>query len=125
MGRGAWIGFRLDLQTRRTARIQRENGVDSRSQNILYFRPTLVFGHDDKVQLTLQPRVWGLHRRPQRQSPDIDEYRGYFDLRAVIGWRRVCNSLPSDAWATKATIPACIGPDLSHHENPGSFSVYL
>lgn len=80
--------FRLDLQGGAQHESNGKDGVDSRSQNILFFRPTLVFGRDDGFQLTLQPRVWGYVGGFSSGNPDLDEYRGYFDLRAVIGWRR-------------------------------------
>ncbi len=32
-------------------------------------------------------RLWG-YVGDLSDNPDLDEYRGYFDLRAVIGWRR-------------------------------------
>jgi outer membrane phospholipase A len=79
--------FRLDLQGGLQHESNGKNGVDSRSQNYLFFRPTLVFGRNDSFQLTLQPRVWG-YVGDLSDNPDLDEYRGYFDLRAVIGWRR-------------------------------------
>ncbi len=79
--------FRLDLQGGAQHESNGKGGVDSRSQNIIFFRPTLVFGRDDNFQLTLQPRAWG-YIGGLSDNPDLDEYRGYFDLRAVIGWRR-------------------------------------
>jgi len=79
--------FRLDLQGGAQHESNGKGGVDSRSQNIIFFRPTLVFGRDDNFQLTLQPRAWG-YVGGLSGNPDLDEYRGYFDLRAVVGWRR-------------------------------------
>jgi outer membrane phospholipase A len=79
--------FRLDLQGGAQHESNGKSGVDSRSYNIAFFRPTFVLGRADSFQLTLQPRVWG-YLGDLSENPDLDEYRGYFDLRAVIGWRR-------------------------------------
>lgn len=117
--------FRLDLQGGAQHESNGKNGVDSRSQNILYFRPTLVFGRDDRFQLTLQPRVWG-YVGDLSDNPDLDEYRGYFDLRAVMGWRR----------GLQLSALGRMGHEGNHHSAQfdltypmmkivGSFSVYL
>lgn len=79
--------FRLDLQGGAQHESNGKGGADSRSMNLIYFRPTFVIGRDDSFQLTLQPRVWG-YVGGLSDNPDLDEYRGYFDLRAVVGWRR-------------------------------------
>jgi outer membrane phospholipase A len=76
--------FRLDLQTG----VQHEsNGRDadaSRSLNLAYLRPTFVFGHQDAWQLSLSPRAW-VYLPDLDDNPDLPRYRGYVDLRAVIG----------------------------------------
>jgi phospholipase A1/A2 len=79
--------FRLDLQGGLQHESNGKGGVDSRSMNMIYLRPTFIFGRDDSFQLTLQPRVWG-YLGGLNDNPDLDEYRGYVDLRAVVGWRR-------------------------------------
>lgn len=125
VGREDLDWFRLDLQGGAQHESNGKNGVDSRSQNILYFRPTLVFGRDDRFQLTLQPRVWG-YVGDLSDNPDLDEYRGYFDLRAVIGWRR----------GLQLSALGRMGHEGNHHSAQfdltypmmkivGSFSVYL
>ncbi len=79
--------FQLDLVGGAQHESNGKNGVDSRSMNIVFLKPSLTFGRDDRLQLTLQPRVWS-YISDLDDNPDIDEYRGYFDLRAVLGWRR-------------------------------------
>lgn len=125
VGREGVDWFRLDLQAGAQHESNGKNGVDSRSQNILYFRPTLVFGHDDKVQLTLQPRVWG-YIGDLSDNPDIDEYRGYFDLRAVIGWRRGLQLSALGRMGHEGNHPS-LQLDLTYPTMKilGSFSVYL
>lgn len=86
--KGQWADwFRLDLQ----GGVQHEsNGRDkesSRSLNIAYLKPRVVFGKPDGFQLSLAPRAW-IYVSEIEDNPDIKDYRGYFDLRAVIGWQK-------------------------------------
>jgi outer membrane phospholipase A len=57
----------------------------SRSINILYLKPTFVFGKPKGLQLALSPRAW-VYVGDVDDNPDIAEYRGYADLRVVVGW---------------------------------------
>lgn len=59
----------------------------SRSLNILYLRPAAVFGKTNGLQFTLMPRIWA-YVVDLSDNPDISEYRGYADLRAIVGWTR-------------------------------------
>jgi phospholipase A1 len=78
--------FRLDLQTGLQHESNGKGGVDSRSLNIAYFRPTLAFGGTNDLRFSLQPRVWG-YLGDLSDNPDLAEYRGYFDLRATVAWK--------------------------------------
>jgi phospholipase A1/A2 len=80
--------FRLDLQGGLQHESNGKGGADSRGLNIAYVRPTFVFGHDDSLQLALQPRVWAYVIDTDRNNADIADYRGYGDLRAILGWKR-------------------------------------
>ncbi|MEI9960911.1 MAG: phospholipase A [Limisphaerales bacterium] len=64
-----------------------KSGADSRSLNSAYLRPTLTLGRDDGLQLTLQPRVW-TYLGDLSSNSDIADYRGYAELRMIIGWKR-------------------------------------
>ncbi len=79
--------FRLDLQGGLQHESNGKGGADSRSMNIAYLRPTFIFGHDDGLQLTLQPRAW-VYVGDLSDNPDMADYRGYADLRVVVGWQR-------------------------------------
>jgi len=79
--------FRLDLQGGVQHESNGKGGADSRSLNIAYFKPTLTFGRPDSLQLSLSPRVW-LYVLDLDDNPDIKDYRGYADLRAVLGWAK-------------------------------------
>jgi outer membrane phospholipase A len=80
-----WI--RLDLQSGVQHESNGKAGFDSRSQNVVYFRPTLVLGKPDSLQFTLSPRAW-VYVGDLGDNPDLPDYRGYMDLRAIVGWRR-------------------------------------
>ena len=59
----------------------------SRSLNILYVQPTIVFGKKDSLQLALSPRVW-VYVGGLEDNPDLPDYRGYADLRVTVGWAK-------------------------------------
>lgn len=86
IGGGPTNWYRLDLQIGAQHESNGKSGVDSRSLNLAYFRPTFTLGYPDQLHFTLQPRVWG-YLGDLSDNPDIDEYRGYFDLRAMLTWR--------------------------------------
>jgi outer membrane phospholipase A len=79
--------FQLDLQGGLQHESNGKAGADSRSLNIAYLRPTFVLGKDAGLQLSLIPRVWA-YLGDLSDNPDIADYRGYGDLRAVLGWKR-------------------------------------
>lgn len=86
--RGRWADWvRLDLQGGVQHESNGKAGADSRSLNIAYLRPTLVLGRDNALQLTLSPRVWR-YLPDLSDNPDLPDYRGYGDLRAIVGWQR-------------------------------------
>jgi outer membrane phospholipase A len=53
--------------------------------NTLYFSPTLVFGQKRGFQFAINPRVWA-YLPDLDDNPDLENYRGYVDLRTRIGW---------------------------------------
>jgi len=79
--------YQLDLQGGLKHESNGKDGADSRSMNSAYLRPTLTLGRDDGLQLTLQPRAW-VYLGSLSDNPDIADYRGYADLRAIVGWKR-------------------------------------
>ena len=85
---GKWADwFRLDLQGGVQHESNGRDEEDSRSLNIAYIKPRVVFGNPDGFQLALAPRAW-VYVGDIVDNPDIKDYRGYFDLRAVIGWQK-------------------------------------
>ncbi|HKS37853.1 MAG TPA: phospholipase A, partial [Verrucomicrobiae bacterium] len=85
---GQWAEwFRLDLQAGVQHESNGRDGLSSRSLNIVYFKPSFVFGKPGKLQLTLSPRTW-VYIGDVEDNPDIKDYRGYVELHAVVGWAR-------------------------------------
>jgi outer membrane phospholipase A len=81
-GESDW--FQLGLQTGLMHESNGRDGINSRSLNIGYLRPKVIFGHEDDWQFTLAPRAW-LYIGELDDNPDLERYRGYADLRATIG----------------------------------------
>ena len=79
--------YQLDLQTGVQHESNGTGGALERSLNIVYLRPTLTLGRNDGLQLTIQPRAW-LYVGGLAHNPDMPDYRGYVDLRTILGWKR-------------------------------------
>lgn len=79
--------FTMDLQGGIQHESNGRSGDDSRSLNIAYVRPRFTIGPATGLQLTLAPRAW-VYVGDLSDNPDIEDYRGYVDLRATVGWKR-------------------------------------
>jgi outer membrane phospholipase A len=85
-----------------------------------------VLGKDNGLQLSLIPRVW-TYVGDLDDNPDIADYRGYGDLRTVLGWNR---GLEVSVWmrlGKNANYPSAqIDVTYPLMRPPyGSFSLYL
>ena len=86
--RGSWgENVDLDLQWGAMHESNGKGGVDSRSLNIVYFRPSVSLGKEDGFQVRLSPRVW-FYTGGLDDNPDLKDYRGYVDLKTTFGWQR-------------------------------------
>lgn len=126
LGGGATNWFRLDVQGGLQHESNGRDGSSSRSMNIVYLRPRLIFGKDTGPQLTLIPRAW-VYVGDLSDNPDIADYRGYADLRAALGWKRglqvsalgrMGQRLSQGSVTVNLTYPLMQPPN-------GSFSMYL
>jgi outer membrane phospholipase A len=60
-------------------------GDDSRSTNITYLEPSMVFINEHNLSgLKISPRFW-FYMHNEGTNRDLPEYRGYFDLGIAIG----------------------------------------
>lgn len=62
------------------------DGPDSRSMNIVYVRPIVTVGDPRGFHVTVAPRLFA-YVGGQSGNEDIEDYRGYGDIRATAGWR--------------------------------------
>ena len=62
-------------------------GLESRSLNVAYVRPIFTFGDVRDFHVTVAPR-FQVYIGGQGDNEDIEDYRGYGDLRVTAGWRQ-------------------------------------
>lgn len=79
--------FQLDLQGGLQHESNGRDGAASRSLNTAYLRSRLIFGKEESLRLTLEPRAW-VYIGDLSDNPDMARYRGYADLRTIVGWTR-------------------------------------
>lgn len=61
------------------------NGGDaSRSTNYIYFETVFVSRLSKDFQLGISPQVWLFYNNDDATNPDIEDYRGYFEIKAGI-----------------------------------------
>jgi len=74
------FGFQTGFQHESNGR----DGLESRSLNIFYIKPMGTFGDPDGYHVTVEPKIWVPLGNPS-ENPDIEEYRGFFDLGLSYG----------------------------------------
>ena len=58
----------------------------SRSTNTAYIEPIFIFYNQRKhTGLKVAPRLWAYFRNEDENNPDIDRYRGHFNLEITLG----------------------------------------
>jgi phospholipase A1 len=61
-------------------------GEFSRGTNTAYIEPILLFyNEDNRTGLKITPRIWAYFRNENENNPDIDAYRGHFNLGITLG----------------------------------------
>jgi len=75
-----WLGQQLSLQHESNGR----DGPTSRSVNIVYYRPGVLFGDINGWNLILSPKIYA-YVGDLSNNPDIAKYRGYGEFRAAFG----------------------------------------
>lgn len=64
-----------------------KGGTDSRSTNYLYIKPNFAFDLSNGYHLNVGPKAWIYAGNDNKTNPDIEDYRGYFDLELKFGKR--------------------------------------
>ena len=115
---GAQVGYQHESNGK--------DGLNSRSLNIAYIRMPFVFGDEDDFYVSLEPRAW-FYVGDLSDNPDLDDYRGYVDLRLKAGWARgvqVAGWLRSGQEFDRGSAQVDLTYPL-HNLLSRSFSVYL
>lgn len=77
--------FHMDLQAGYQHESNGKQVPDSRSLNMLYLQPTVFLGDRNAFHASLGVRAW-IYIMDLVDNPDIADYRGRFDVRAMVGW---------------------------------------
>lgn len=77
----------IDLQSGFMHESNGRDGLNSRSLNEVYFKPSLRVGYPEAINFTLSPRAW-FYVADLSDNPDIDDYRGNVELSARLAWGR-------------------------------------
>ena len=86
---------RLSLQGGVLHESNGKDGSDSRSLNIVYFKPGALIETGSRSHFTIEPRVWA-YIGDLTDNPDIADYRGYFDVE--LAWEL------RDSWKLNAVL---------------------
>jgi outer membrane phospholipase A len=61
-------------------------GEYSRSTNFLYVKPIYIAYHKNtKLGIMIAPKIWTYIANEDENNPDLEDYRGYFDLEIKLG----------------------------------------
>jgi outer membrane phospholipase A len=61
-------------------------GENSRSTNFLYIKPIYIAYHKKtKLGIMVAPKIWTYIANEDENNPDLEDYRGYFDLEIKLG----------------------------------------
>ncbi|MDH4206755.1 MAG: phospholipase A [Desulfobacteraceae bacterium] len=61
-------------------------GEYSRSTNFLYIKPIYIAYHKNtKLGIMIAPKIWTYIANENENNPDLEDYRGYFDLEIKLG----------------------------------------
>jgi len=84
--KGIWSaddGRRWDMEAGYEHESNGRDGLESRSINILYVRPTYTHPLGDRWQFRTTPKLWG-YIGSTSDNADIRDYRGWFDWRLQL-----------------------------------------
>ncbi len=80
----SWISA-FGIQTGYQHESNGREGAESRSTNFAYIQPIMGFHLGGDYHLKIAPKVWAYVNNDDDTNPDLEKYRGYYDLEAKIG----------------------------------------
>lgn len=102
-----------------------QGGEESRSANIIYLKPRLIFYRgDSQLGLQIAPKVW-IYIDESGNNGDIADYRGYFELEATLGKAQGLVATTALRWAKEG---GSVRVDLSwpvHHYLYDNLALFL
>jgi phospholipase A1 len=114
---GSEGGFKfLGYQTGVRHESNGKSDPESRSLNIAYFRPVFAIGRLDGWNLVVAPRIFD-YIADVDNNPDIADYRGHFELTAILGRNdrgalsitgRLGQGAHRGSWQADLTVPVKI-----------------
>jgi len=61
-------------------------GEYSRSTNFLYIKPIYIaYSKNTKLGIMIAPKIWTYIANEDENNPDLNDYRGYFDVEMKVG----------------------------------------
>ncbi|MBU0681229.1 MAG: phospholipase A [Proteobacteria bacterium] len=100
--------------------------VDSRSTNILYLKPLVIFyNSSSKLGLMIAPKLLVYINNSSENNDDLPDYRGYFELEAKVGKADGLVASTALRWASEG---GSVQVDLNypvHQYLSDNLSVYL
>jgi phospholipase A1 len=101
-----------------------KSGADSRSLNIAYLKPRLLFGNPEGYYFEIAPKAW-TYVGDLSENPGIQRYRGYFQLLTAVGQ---ADGLRISSTYQQGTAKASIQLDASYplfNIIPGKLALFL
>jgi outer membrane phospholipase A len=116
-----WLGYQAAVQHESNGR----DGQSSRSMNTFYFRPMFVLGDPEGWRIIFRPKFF-VYLGSLDDNPDIKTYRGYSELRAIVGKSNRLSVSVTGRVGEKFD-KGCVQFDVSYPTEflTGNFAMYL
>ncbi|MCF8095239.1 MAG: phospholipase A [Desulfobacteraceae bacterium] len=117
---------RLFLQTGFKHESNGRDGPSSRSTNYAYVRPNFIYFHPEtQIGVQVSAGAWTYVRNHDDTNPDLDEYRGYFDLEIKAGRAEGLVLTSNARWAKKGGSLLVDATYPLHRILPFNLDIYL
>lgn len=117
---------RLFVQTGFKHESNGQDGPSSRSTNFAYFRPNFIYFHPEtRLGVQVSAGAWTYVGNHDDTNPDLDEYRGYFDLEIKAGRAEGMVLTTNLRWAEKGGSMLVDATYPLHRILPFNLDIYL